>query len=285
MAAEQRRCAMKVLLFCDGASNQRALAHKISAQVQLAGIVEVTAPPAGKAGAGRTLSAARLARFAAGLPLRRAWFGMLADYATKYPRFPDVPLTGVSNINAPEVLDLLETVKPDLVLVSGTNLLKAPLISKIQETGRVLNLHTGISPYIKGAPNCTNWCLAIRRFDLIGNSIMWLDTGIDSGNLVATERAPLTGQESLKELHVAVMEHAHSLYTRCLRLLCEGHELANVPQDSLGRGRLFLTKHWTPQQIARATANFYFRYKGEAKRPPKEALLLVSPLDGPVPMA
>src|SRR5206468_12540277 len=124
-------------------------------------------------------------------------------YDRLHPAFPQTPIQ-VADINAPEVLALVEREKPDLVVVSGTNLLKPPLIAKIRETGKVVNLHTGISPFIKGGPSCTNWCLALRRFDLIGNTVMWLDAGIDSGAIIATERTPLTGRESLLELHIAV---------------------------------------------------------------------------------
>ncbi len=287
MAGWEQCQGMKILLLCDAGSNQRALAHKIAQQVPLAGIVVVTAPQRKERTPARRIRSSlnRIALFAAGLPLRKAWFSMLSQYAAKYPRFPEVPISEVADINSEDVIRLHDEVEPDLVLVSGTNLLKASLIAKIQEHGKVLNLHTGISPYIKGAPNCTNWCLALRRFDLIGNTIMWLDAGIDSGNLVATERTPLTGAESLQELHFAVMEHAHSLYLRCISLLTQGQELPNVPQVRLGEGSLFLSKQWTAGKAARAVANFYLHYKAEARRPAREGLLLVSATSGPVQMA
>ena len=275
---------MKILMLTNRDANQRALAHRIAAHLPIAAIVSVVPGPAAekKSLAKRLVSLARrAAALPANLPLRRAWFGMLAHYADRYGGFPEAPVTEVPSVNAPAVLDLVERMKPDLVVVSGTNLLRRPLIEKIGGSGRIVNLHTGISPYVKGAPNCTNWCLALRRFDLIGNTVMWLDAGIDSGAIIATERTPLTGEESLAGLHIAVMDHAHELYVRCIRMAAAGEALPSVRQDDLGEGRLFLMRDWTLGPIARAVANFHLHYRKEAAGPPQEPLVLVSPEAGP----
>lgn len=274
---------MKLLLLTNPQGNQRALAHRIAAHLPLTAIVTVTprrdwTKKPSLAKRLRTL-AGRLLAFGPGLPLRRAWFAMLAHYDRLFPDFPVDPIE-VSDVNAPEVLALVEREQPDLVVVSGTNLLKPPLIGRIGANGRIVNLHTGISPYIKGGPNCTNWCLALRRFDLIGNTVMWLDAGIDSGAIVATERTPLSGGESLTGLQIAVMEHAHALYVRCIRLFAEGNALPSVPQDDLGKGRLFLTREWTAGPTARAVVNHRLHYCREAAAPPEEKLLLVDPVEG-----
>jgi methionyl-tRNA formyltransferase len=276
---------VKLLLLTAGQGNQRALAHRIATQVPITAIVTVTPRPGAAKKVGllkraRTL-AGRIAALAPGLPFRRAWFGMLRHYDRLYADFPLAPVLDAANVNAPEVLELVARERPELVVVSGTNLLKQPLIDAIKLAGgRIVNLHTGISPYIKGGPNCTNWCLALRRFDLIGNTIMWLDAGIDSGAIIATERTQLTGRESLLELHIAVMDHAHQLYVRCIALLAEGRTLSSVRQEELGEGRLFLTRHWTAGAIARALANFRLHYKREAAMRPRERLRLVGPVDG-----
>jgi methionyl-tRNA formyltransferase len=271
---------MKIIFFSSPQGNQRALAQKIARHLPLAGIVTVTPRHSWtkKPSLPKRLKslAKRAAAFPVGLPLRRAWFAMLTHYDAAFPAFPEEPLE-VSDINAPEVIALVEREAPDLVVVSGTNLLKPRLIDAIHRTGKVVNLHTGISPYIKGGPNCTNWCLTLRRFDLIGNTVMWLDAGIDSGAIIATERTPLTGRESLTELHIAVMEHAHALYVRCIRLFAEGRTLPSVRQDELGQGRLFLTRHWTAAPMAKAVANFGLHYSKEAALPPKEQITLVDP--------
>ena len=84
---------------------------------------------------------------------------------------------------------------------------------QLLKTLMILNLHTGISPYIKGGPNCTNWCIATKQFEKIGNTIMWLDKGIDTGELLTTENTKFNSTDkSLLKIHMRVMNHAHDLY-------------------------------------------------------------------------
>jgi len=169
----------------------------------------------------------------------------------------------VSNVNDSEVLSEIDRLNPDLLIVSGTNLLGKKLIAHAQKKTRILNLHTGISPYVKGGPNCTNWCLAKGWFHLIGNTIMWLDAGIDTGHIVATEQTPLTGTESLNELHVAVMDHAHDLYRRAVQAL-EAGDVKSTPQQELGDGTTFFSHDWNARQMKQALFNFRHHYSKEA---------------------
>ena len=191
---------------------------------------------------------------------RRAWFGMLHYYDFRFKEFPISPNLIVDNINDVKVIALIKEIKPALVVVSGTNLLKDNLINEIHNHGKVINLHTGISPYVKGGPNCTNWCLFLKEFHLIGNTVMWLDKGIDSGNLIATERTPLGGGESLTELHIKVMEHAHCLYVNVIEKFVKDFDLPNISQNNFDVKRLFLSRHWGLYQMVIAIFNFYVYY-------------------------
>ena len=258
---------LDLLILCGPEANQRALAHKLAEGSSTIGIVVVRHGSGGKP----QPMLHRLARGLAGFPLRRAWFGMLDHFERRFPSFPKSPLLEVTDVNDPAVAELAKRLRPRLTVVSGTNLLKAPLIESLARSGPVMNLHTGISPFVKGGPNCTNWCLATGNFHLIGNSVMWIDAGIDSGNLVATGQTPLDGREGLTGLHVKVMKHAHDLLRRCVRRFLNGEELPNVAQTEIGAGRLYLTKQLNAAQAARAVANFYLRYSPRplSKAPPR----------------
>ena len=143
------------------------------------------------------------------------------------------------------------------------NLVGEDVIEASRKNRGVVNLHTGISPYVKGGPNCTNWCLAQGWFHLIGNSVMWLDRGIDSGNLITTERTSLTGDEDQEELHWKVMEHAHDLYVRAISAIAAGDGVPDVPQQDLGTGPTFHNADWTARAMIRARWNFARRYPRE----------------------
>ena|SRR5438309_3308936 len=251
---------MKVIALFGAGSSQRALANKIHKSVPLSHVAVVELKPKGRRRIIRSLMSVTLGR-----GLRSAWMDMLRHYEDQFPRWPDVAVSTHGSANDEALIDLVERERPDLVLVSGTDLLKKRTLDRFR--ARVMNLHTGISPYIKGAPNCTNWALALGEFDLIGNTVMWIDPGIDSGAIVTTERTPLSGRESLAELHLKVMEHAHDLYRRAVVAFAAGHTLPSVAQKSIAEGRLFLTRDWNSRAIIRAVLNHKFRYRPFANRP------------------
>lgn len=251
---------MKLLLLVGPGENQRALAARLHERTPLAHVALVSIPAA-KARRKwiRSLVSITFAR-----PLRNAWARLQNGYGAEYPAWPDAPFSQHHGINSASVADLVEELRPDLAIVSGTDLLRAPIIEAIGRTGRVINLHTGVSPYIKGAPNCTNWALALGEFDKIGNTVMWIDTGIDSGPIIATERTPLDGSESLYGLHRKVMDHAHDLLGCAVALHIAGVDLKGIPQKELGEGRLFLTRHWNAAAMAMAVLNFFTCYRPSA---------------------
>jgi methionyl-tRNA formyltransferase len=91
---------------------------------------------------------------------------------------------------------------------------------------------------------------------------MWLDAGIDTGKIITTERTPLSGAESLFDLHLAVMEHAHDLYIRAVRRIQDGYPVPSVSQDSIDKGTLFYTRDWDITAMRNAARNFRGNYRG-----------------------
>lgn len=256
---------MRVLALVNGQSTQKALCTKFADEFELVGVIVSENKPRKKskvpsyrrlmnAVAGRTL----------GSPLTSAWRALVDRYAALYRDFPSqAEKTPVSNVNDAETIAACERLRPDVVVVSGTNLLSAKTITSLHERSRfgVLNLHTGISPYVKGGPNCTNWCLAKGWFHLIGSTVMWIDPGVDSGDIVATDRTVLSGEETLKELHWKVMEHAHSLYLGSVRKLSASPEIVpRISQASLGPHHTFKNHEFSTMEMVAAEINFYRKY-------------------------
>jgi len=235
---------MRIVLWVGNESNQRGLANKIHERFKITAIVTESRKHKRKLTLKKIvekgIEKVFLGRIGA------AWFGMLAYYDHRYPSFPKVDILDVENINSEEAFSFTNKYQPDLIIVSGTRLIRDRMLS-IRASVGIINLHTGLSPYIKGGPNCTNWCIATNQFHLIGNTIMWINKGIDTGNIIATEFASLTGKENLKEVHIRVMEDAHDLYVRSIEALGEG-KLQNVPQDSIAPGITYYTKQWGLKQ-------------------------------------
>jgi methionyl-tRNA formyltransferase len=247
---------MRIVLLAGVGPEQAALCHKLSTQVDITGVVVSRNVPKRSPRRRVRLRANRILGRVVGRPFLEAWWQLQREYARLYPDLPPVPRIRVENVNDPETLNFLRDRKPDAVLVSGTNLVGRAIVDWAFSRRGILNLHTGLSPYVKGGPNCTNWCFAEGAFHLIGSTVMWLDTGIDSGPILTTARPKLSGSESLSEVHWNVMEHAHCLCVQAVSTLASGRHVPRVPQDEIAPGRTYYSAEWNARAMLRAWRNF-----------------------------
>jgi len=261
---------LKIVIWCGAGANQKALANKIAASFDVAGIViddhsrKVKRP--------NNLPAIfwDKLRFRS---IYNAWKNLMDHYNQQFPAWPNKPLLKVLNINSEATRSFTEKLAPDLIVVSGTSLIGKPLINMEASIG-IINLHTGLSPYVKGGPNCTNWCIANNSFHLVGNTIMWLNEGIDSGNIITTETTNIQDAADLDEAHLTVMEHAHHLYIKAISYLAGSESpYISVPQASIGKGHLYLTKMWTTDKRKKLLTNWKKRRSFTAPYTPQTVSL------------
>ncbi len=89
-------------------------------------------------------------------------------------------------INDPIFFEEIKSLDPDLIIVYGASILKEPLLSAFPD--RILNVHLGLSPYYRGA--ATNfWPLVDRNPACVGATFMYIDSGIDTGEIIHQIRA------------------------------------------------------------------------------------------------
>ncbi|MCW3106788.1 MAG: formyltransferase [Segetibacter sp.] len=99
-------------------------------------------------------------------------------------------LSNAAVINRGEINDIcfeeITALNPDLVIVYGASILQEPLLSAFSK--RILNVHLGLSPYYRGA--ATNfWPLVDRNPACVGATFMYIDAGIDTGEIIHQVRA------------------------------------------------------------------------------------------------
>lgn len=233
---------MKIVCWINDEPNQKALISKLEKQFQISGIVCENRP----AKTIRDLSTKELIIKAISRvffqKIDKVWSELQRYYVNNYHFENDIPTIYVKNINEQNVYDFTQSLNADLVIVSGTSLVKKKNLEIPLKIG-ILNLHTGLSPYIKGGPNCTNWCISTNQFEFIGNTIMWIDEGIDSGNIFFTERTKLNGNESFFDIHFKVMEHAHELYIKAINNLNCGQK-NSISQNKIDKGKTYFSKDW-----------------------------------------
>lgn len=198
------------------------------------------------------------------------WF----EDAGRAVEWPDVSVLRVADINGQEVVRFLEGLGPDVGAVSGTRMIRESIFA-VRPPHLLLNLHTGLSPYYKGGPNCTLWALSRGEPGMVGATVHVLDPGIDSGAVLLTEFTPLEGTDTLGDAVSRTVAHGHDLYVRVLRAIGAGHVPIGLSQDTLGAGRTFYTREWGPKDLWRAAR---FVRRGDLARWCEEG----SPRDGSV---
>jgi folate-dependent phosphoribosylglycinamide formyltransferase PurN len=75
---------------------------------------------------------------------------------------------------------------PDLLVAYGCSLIEEPLLSAFN--GRFLNVHLGLSPYYRGS-GTNYWPLVNGEPEYIGATFMYIDAGIDTGEIIHQIRA------------------------------------------------------------------------------------------------
>ncbi|MGV3631025.1 MAG: formyltransferase family protein [Bacteroidota bacterium] len=232
---------MRILVLIGPNPNQQALASKIQRLYPDVHII-IEKRLSAKKRTLKQLASKAVEKLTLGF-IDEAWNKLMQHYSQEKYKIVKDYVHYTANLNSDEAYELAKSIDPDLVIVSGTSLLRQKILSLKPAKG-ILNLHTGLSPYIKGGPNCTNWCIATGQWNLIGNTIMWIDAGIDTGNIITTERVALQGNESFYDIHLKVMEGAHDLYLRAIAKIVRGEAVPNVSQDSIAKGTTYYNRQW-----------------------------------------
>ncbi|WP_163505807.1 methionyl-tRNA formyltransferase [Fodinicola acaciae] len=105
---------------------------------------------------------------------------------------PDsVPVLRTDNANAPEMVDTVRRLRPDLLVVVGWTRLIGRALLAVPRHGTV-GFHASLLPRNRGrAP--VNWAI-LRGEKVTGNTMMMLDPGVDTGDIVDQRPVPI-GQD------------------------------------------------------------------------------------------
>jgi len=137
----------------------------------------------------------------------------------------------VPSHNGEECRRLLEELRPDIIAVYGTSVIRSPII---RLAPAILNMHTGVSPRYRGADSVF-WALHNEEPEWVGVTVHFLNEGIDSGPIVRGGRPPIAADDDEDSLFCkSVILGAH-LYVEAIREVAAGGG-PYAPQV-LGHGR------------------------------------------------
>jgi folate-dependent phosphoribosylglycinamide formyltransferase PurN len=110
----------------------------------------------------------------------------------------------VGSVNEQQTIDLIQGMAPKVVVVNGTRIISARVLSAINAS--FLNMHAGITPAFRGCHG-GYWAIAAGRSDLAGTTIHFVDKGIDTGGILRQSIFPVSKEDcfvTYPYLHSAV---------------------------------------------------------------------------------
>lgn len=131
-------------------------------------------------------------------------------------------------VNLPYVYDAVKKFNPDLMLVFGSSIIKNPLL-ELLPSGRFLNLHLGLSPYYRGSG--TNfWPFVNNELEFIGSTILYLDSGIDTGDIVCHIRSNFEISDTVHSIGCKVIRDSVKTVKKIINMIQQGYTIPRKKQ-------------------------------------------------------
>jgi folate-dependent phosphoribosylglycinamide formyltransferase PurN len=94
---------------------------------------------------------------------------------------PSYKITKINSVNDLQTIEVIDSIKPDIILINGTRIIRKNIINKISQP--MLNMHVGITPKYRGVHGAY-WALANNDAGNCGVTIHFIDEGIDTGKII-----------------------------------------------------------------------------------------------------
>lgn len=138
---------------------------------------------------------------------------IVRDHALDLGAHADLAVHRVTNVNAPETLALLANLKPDVVAVYGTRILKPATLKAV--AAPFINYHAGINPKYRGQ-HPGYWALANGDADNAGVTIHLVDDGVDTGSVLYQARCEFKPADTISSYQFVQAARALPLFAAAI---------------------------------------------------------------------
>ena len=153
------------------------------------------------------------------------WNGyrFISDYSEM-----DIQVFFTKGTNSEYTLNILKEISPDLLILGQTGIIRKKLI-EIPKIG-ILNAHPGILPYYRGI-DCASWAIYNDELHKIGASVNWVDSGVDTGNIIITQCYDFQENETIETLQIGLYNLCVSLLTNVVSKVSKGNIIIGKAQN------------------------------------------------------
>lgn len=130
--------------------------------------------------------------------------------------------------NSLQFQNLIKKSAPDLIVVIAYGHILKPEFLKIPRLG-CLNIHASLLPELRG-PAPIQWAI-LRGLKETGLTAMWMDEGVDTGNIIMQEKVVIEPFETYGSLHEKLSKLSGPFLIRVLNNLKTNSTVTGTPQD------------------------------------------------------
>lgn len=138
-----------------------------------------------------------------------------------------IPVYQPQSLKNGELLELLDEIKPDLIVVAAYGKILPEYIINYPKYG-CINVHASLLPKYRGAAPI-QWAI-INGEKETGVTIMQMDKGLDTGDMLLTEKTNIGKYETAGELFARLAEMGGNLLVEAISKI-EKHEIVPIPQN------------------------------------------------------
>ncbi|HVO65057.1 MAG TPA: methionyl-tRNA formyltransferase [Syntrophales bacterium] len=147
-------------------------------------------------------------------------------FAEKY----NLPVSQPERMRDQEVIDYFRSLAPDLVIVAAFGQILPREILEIPKFG-CINVHPSLLPKYRGAAPM-NWTI-IRGEAKTGVTIMFMDEGLDTGDILSQEETMIDPEETFGKLHDRLANMGATLLLKTVKMIVSGDVPCTSQDDSL----------------------------------------------------
>ena len=143
----------------------------------------------------------------------------------------------VPSVNDHSTMELLERMRPSVVVVNGTRIISSTVLEGIDCP--VINTHAGYTPRYRGVHG-GYWALAEGNPQLVGTTVHLVDPGIDTGGILARTTFTPSSDDSIATYPYLHLAAGLPLVASSVELVLSGGTLRPLEDDPTIESRLYL---------------------------------------------
>ena len=143
-------------------------------------------------------------------------------------------LVKVRSVNSDETIQFLQELRPGVVVVSGTRIIAARVLSCVPAV--FINIHAGITPLYRGVHG-GYWALVEHNVDACGVTVHEVDTGVDTGRILGQTRITPNAADNFVTYGFLQQAAGLPLLKRAIRDACDSQLQSVAAPD--GKSRLW----------------------------------------------